>query len=111
MEEILVALEKRPWQTLGCAGVFFGLWYFFSASVALFWATFLLVIVTGTGSRPLFILALLTLFVVPFLFLIDRPAQADRGGVLAFSLLALGIFINTWDTWRSYHAVNPEKHL
>lgn len=93
-------LQRHPWRGLVVIIIFGGMWYLFNASVALFWSTLLLLVLAHQSARLVFIVALLVVLVTPLLYLIDRPAQAQRAGILAFTLLGLGILVNAADTWR-----------
>lgn len=97
---LLTWLERHPWQGLVVVIIFGGIWYFFNASLALFWSTLLLLVLAHQSARLVFSIALFVVFATPLLYLIDRPAQAQRAGILAFTLLGLGIFVNAVDTWR-----------
>lgn len=96
-------LGHHPWQGLGIVTVFGIIWYLFNASIALFWGMLLLLVVARQSARLVFVIALLVVLATPLLYFIDRPAQAQRAGILTFALLGLGILVNTVDTWRNRH--------
>lgn len=98
---LMQALERHPLRALLSVVLFFALWKTTAWSVALFWSTLALALSTNLPAGPVFLAALLALAATPALYLLDRPAQAERAGVLVFSLLALGILINLAEAWRA----------
>lgn len=111
-ESILATVRHRRIGALLVLAVFFFLLRTWGGSVALFWGTLAASVLLRLEARPIFLVALLVLVTTPFLYLADRPAHAERAGVLAFSLLALGIVVDVFDTYRTArdrsHAVRRE---
>lgn len=93
-------LQRHPWQIVLCVGLFFILSYVTNTSVALFWAVLLLGLLIDLPARPFLLAALVMLTATPVLYFFDRPAQAERVGVVVFSLLALGTILNLINAWR-----------
>lgn len=97
----LSKLERHPWRVLLAAVLFAVVWRVWGVSAALFWGVALLMVLLSLSMRPILAVALLILPVIPFLYLLDRPAQAERAGVLVFILLVLASLVNAADVWRS----------
>lgn len=94
-------LERHPWRVLAAALLFAVVWRGWGVSTALFWGVALLMVLLHMSMRSLLLVALLLLSAIPFLYLLDRPAQAERAGVLVFVLLVLASLVNAADVWRS----------
>lgn len=109
LERILAAFRQHRVGVLLVLLVFFLLLRTWEGSVALFWGTLALSVVLHLEARWMFLAALATLAVTPLLYLVDRPAHAERAGVLAFSLIALGVLANLWDTLRARRLSPPTK--
>ncbi len=97
----VTVLEQHPWRVLAAALLFAMVWRGWGVSVALFWGVALLMVLLHMSMRPLLVVALLMVPAIPFLYLLDRPAQAERVGVLVFILLILASLVNAADVWRS----------
>lgn len=97
----VVVLEQHPWRVLIAALLFAMVWRGWGVSAALFWGVALLMMLLHMSMRSLLLIALLLLPAIPFLYLLDRPAQAERAGVLVFVLLILASLVNVADVWRS----------
>lgn len=97
----VTALERHPWRVLAAALLFAVVWRGWGVSAALFWGVVLLMVFLHMSMRPLLLMVLLLLPAIPFLYLLDRPAQAERAGVLVFVLLVVASLVNAADVWRS----------
>lgn len=86
--------------------VFFLLYWLRNFGEALLGGVLVLGVFTRLGSRVILYWALVVIAALPVFYLLDRPAQAERVGVVAFSLLGLGILVNAVDSWRARHAVH-----
>lgn len=100
----ITRLQQHPWRVLLATGIFGAIWYGTTASLALFWALLSLAVLVNLPARLFLLAALVSLTLTPALYFLDRPAQAERVGVLVFSLLALGSITNLANTWRSKQA-------
>lgn len=103
----VIVLEQQPWLVLAAALVFAVAWRGWGVAAGLFWGVALLMILLRFSMRPLLWVALLLLPVIPFLYVLDRPAQAERAGVLVFVLLILASLVNAADVWRSSTSAAP----
>lgn len=101
LNRTVLVLEKRPRLVLAAALVFGMVWRWWGAAAAIFWGTAALMVFLGMSMRPVLSIALVVLAAIPFLYLLDRPAQAERAGVLVFVLLALAALVNVTYVWQS----------
>lgn len=93
-------LQQHPWRVLLATGIFGAIWYGATVSLALFWALLSLAVLVNLPARLFLLAAIIILTLTPTLYFLDRPAQAERAGILVFSLLALGTIVNLIDVWR-----------
>lgn len=101
LEQTLSAFRKHPRGITFSALVFFILYWTRGFAEAIFGGAFVLAIFADVPSRLVLAWALVVIATIPAFYLADRPAQAERAGVLAFSLIALGVLINLVDTVRA----------
>ncbi len=100
-EQTLSVLRKHPGGLVVVLAVFFFLYWTRSFGEAVLGGVVTLAVVARIEGRLFFLWALISITLLPIFYLLDRPAQAERVGVVAFCLLGLGILVNAIDTWRA----------
>lgn len=103
-EQTLVVFQKHLRGIFFAVLIFFVLYWTRSFGEAIVGGMLALALFAQLESRLFFLWALVVIALLPVFYLLDRPAQAERVGVAAFSLLGLGILVNAIDTWRERRA-------
>lgn len=101
LEQMLVSLRKNPRGIILSVVVFFVVYWTRGFTEGILGGALTLAIVAKLESRLFLLWALVSIATIPVFYVADRPAQAERVGVLAFSLLALGIVTTLVETWRA----------
>lgn len=104
VEQTLSAFRKHPGGIFFAMLVFFFLYWTRSFGEAVIGGMLALAIFARLEGRLFLLWALIVIAIIPVFYLADRPAQAERAGVVAFSLLGLGVLVNAIDTWRARRA-------
>lgn len=104
VEQAVAAFQKHPGGIIFSLGIFFLLYWTRSFGEAIIGGMVALALFARLESRLFFLWGLVVIALLPVFYLLDRPAQAERVGVVAFSLLGLGIVVNAIATWRARYS-------